>query len=161
MFNTRKTGLLAAVCSAGLLVAASAAQAETLADAIALAYQTNPTLQEQRANQRALDENYVQARTGLRPTVGANLQVVDRETKLANPTTSLVDTNGDGIPDSLATTDTIRSNSSAGTLSVTQPLYTGGRVTARRSNLIWGAERVSRAGRRLLNRPYRPPRGGT
>jgi len=133
MFNTRKAGLFAAVCGAGLLVAAGAAQAETLADAIALAYQTNPTLQEQRANQRALDETYVQARTGLRPTVGANLQVVDRETKLANPTSSFVDTNGDGLPDSLATTDTVRSNSSAGTLSVTQPLYTGGRVTSQMS----------------------------
>jgi outer membrane protein len=130
MFNTRKAGLLAAVCSAGLLIAAGSAQAETLADAIALAYQTNPTLQEQRANQRALDETYVQARTGLRPTVGANLQVTDRETTFANPSTSLVDTNGDSIPDTLATTDSVRSNSSAGTLSVTQPLYTGGRVTS-------------------------------
>src|SRR5690349_12133797 len=127
MFNTRKATLLAAVCSVGLL-AAGAAQAETLADAIALAYQTNPTLQEQRANQRALDETYVQARTGLRPTIGATAQAVDRETKLANPTTSFVDTNGDGTPDSLANTDTIRSNSSAATISVTQPLYTGGRV---------------------------------
>jgi len=78
MLNTRKARLLAAVCSAGLLVA-GAAHAETLADAIALAYQTNPTLQEQRANQRALDETYVQARTGLRPTVSANVQAVDRE----------------------------------------------------------------------------------
>jgi outer membrane protein len=129
MFNTRKATLLAAVCSVGLL-AAGAAQAETLADAIALAYQTNPTLQEQRANQRALDETYVQARTGLRPTIGATAQAVDRETKLANPTTSFVDTNGDGTPDSLANTDTIRSNSSAATISVTQPLYTGGRVTS-------------------------------
>ena len=129
MFNTRKASLLAAVYSAGLLVA-GAAQAETLADAIALAYQTNPTLQEQRANQRALDETYVQARTGLRPTVGANVQVVDRQTTLANPTTSFVDTNGDGVPDSLANTDTIRSNSSAASISLTQPLYTGGRVTS-------------------------------
>jgi len=129
MLNTRKARLLAAVCSAGLLVA-GAAHAETLADAIALAYQTNPTLQEQRANQRALDETYVQARTGLRPTVSANVQAVDRETKLASPTTSFVDTNGDGVPDTLATSDKVRTNSSAGTLSVTQPLYTGGRVTS-------------------------------
>src|SRR5260221_13028658 len=60
-------------CGAGLaaLIAGSGASAETLADAIALAYQTNPTLQAQRASQRGLDETYVQARTGYRPTVGA------------------------------------------------------------------------------------------
>ena len=41
--------------------------ADTLRDAIALAYQTNPSLLAQRANQRALDESIVQARAGLRP----------------------------------------------------------------------------------------------
>jgi outer membrane protein len=43
------------------------AWAETLKDALALAYQTNPSLLAQRANQRALDESIVQARSGLRP----------------------------------------------------------------------------------------------
>ena len=43
-------------------------RAEGLADAIALAYRTNPTLQAQRAQQRELDETYVVARTGFRPT---------------------------------------------------------------------------------------------
>jgi outer membrane protein len=131
MLNTRKAGLLAAVCSAGLLVVAGAAQAETLADAIALAYQTNPTLQEQRANLRALDETYVQARTGLRPTVGANLQAVDREVRTAGGPRG-IDLNSDGAPDVTVNvpSTTTRTNSSAGTLSVTQPLYTGGRVTS-------------------------------
>ena len=52
--------------AAGLAVQASA---ETLADALAEAYQNNPNLQAQRASQRALDETYVQARTGWRPTL--------------------------------------------------------------------------------------------
>ena len=57
--------LLAAIFSTGLAGAfAAPACAETLADAIALAYDSNPTLQAQRATQRALDENYVQARSG-------------------------------------------------------------------------------------------------
>jgi outer membrane protein TolC len=43
--------------------------AETLGDAIALAYQTNPTLQAERAQLRATDEEYVQAEAGLRPQV--------------------------------------------------------------------------------------------
>ena len=68
MFNSRRGGLLAAVYSAGLALAIAApASAETLAEAIALAYESNPTLQAQRATQRALDENWVQARTGYRP----------------------------------------------------------------------------------------------
>ena len=73
MFKSRRGGLLAAVCSAGLVLGlAVPAAAETLADAIALAYQTNPTLQAQRASQRALDESIVQARSGWRPTLSAS-----------------------------------------------------------------------------------------
>ena len=45
------------------------AWADTLQEALALAYQTNPSLLAQRANQRALDESIVQARAGLRPSV--------------------------------------------------------------------------------------------
>ena len=60
MFNTRRGALFAAVCSAGLALGLAApASAETLAEAIALAYDSNPTLQAQRATQRALDENWV------------------------------------------------------------------------------------------------------
>ena len=51
------------------------AWAETLQDAIALAYRTNPNLLAQRANQRALDETVVRARSGLRPTIGASAGV--------------------------------------------------------------------------------------
>src|SRR4051812_20966586 len=82
MSNSRRTRLLAAVCSAGLMAGlmGSAAHAESLADAIALAYQTNPTLQAQRATQRALDENYVQARTGLRPTASVQASLTTSAT---------------------------------------------------------------------------------
>lgn len=109
MLKSRRAGLLAAVCSFGLIAGvASAASAETLADAIALAYQTNPTLQGQRASQRALDESIVQARTGLRPQVSASADV------------STSDGQNDG--------DAARS-SGAG-VTVSQPLYTGGRVSS-------------------------------
>ncbi|MBI1686416.1 TolC family outer membrane protein [Caulobacter hibisci] len=52
------------------------AHAESLAEAIALAYRTNPSLVSQRAQLRALDERYVQAKSGLRPnvTIGAVTQ---------------------------------------------------------------------------------------
>ena len=75
MLNCRRGGLLAAVSSAALVLGAFApASAETLADAIALAYDTNPTLLAQRASQRALDESAVQARSGLRPTITGTAQ---------------------------------------------------------------------------------------
>ncbi len=56
------------------LAAATSASAETLKDAIALAYDSNPVLQQQRAQLRALDESYVQARAGYRPIVSLSAQ---------------------------------------------------------------------------------------
>ncbi|WP_218275897.1 TolC family protein, partial [Pseudomonas sp. MPR-AND1A] len=50
-----------------------AARAETLGEALALAYDSNPTLLAQRAQQRALDEAFVQARAGYRPSLGASI----------------------------------------------------------------------------------------
>jgi outer membrane protein len=100
------------ICSgAGL----ASAQAETLADAIALAYQSSPTLQQQRAQLRALDETYVQARAGWRPT--ATAQVTGNYVK--SPQAGIFG----GVSQ-------VESNTGEGVLSVTQPLYTGGRTAA-------------------------------
>src|ERR1044071_9998515 len=93
--------LLAATVSAGLVVSLAAqAGAETLADAVALAYQNNPTLQAQRATQRALDENYVQARTGWRPTLNFTGSWSYSETAtpaVVAAATGSFDPNGDGV----------------------------------------------------------------
>ncbi len=59
-------GALVWVCSAGLPFAASA---ETLESALARAYGNNPSLNAQRANTRATDENVAQAKAGYRPRV--------------------------------------------------------------------------------------------
>src|ERR1044071_1786374 len=102
--------LLAATVSAGLVVSLAAqAGAETLADAVALAYQNNPTLQAQRATQRALDENYVQARSGWRPTLGvqATANWAETQTPVAGRG---VDLTGDGVPDSFGAGGVRRSN---------------------------------------------------
>ena len=80
MFISRRAGLLAAVFSAGLAFGSPVA-AESLADAIALAYQTNPTLQAQRATLRALDESTVQARSGWRPSLSASASGQYTETR--------------------------------------------------------------------------------
>src|SRR3989338_7056479 len=106
MLKSRRAGLLAAVCSFGLMAGvAASASAESLADAIALAYQTNPTLQGQRASQRALDESVVQARTGFRPSASASadLSAVDGENQ------------GDA------------GRGSGAGISISQPVFTGGR----------------------------------
>lgn len=76
-----KFGLAAAVSMLALAMAAGA-QAESLKDAIALAYSQNPTLVRSRAAQRATDENYVQTRSQLGPNLGASLSTTynDRPT---------------------------------------------------------------------------------
>lgn len=149
MFNSRRGGLLAAVYSAGLaLTLASPASAETLAEALALAYDSNPTLQAQRATQRALDENWVQARAGYRPTAQVQGTASYFETR-APAGAREVDRNGDGIPDPLPEGGGISENNAAGaTLSLTQPIFTGGRVAAN----VSAAEADILAGREQLRR---------
>ena len=105
-----RTGAWMAVSAAGLLAAAPPmARAETLADAISLAYQTNPTLQSERSQLRSLNESYVQARAGFRPQVTGTAEY--------------------DYSKSPSTYETELDEASA-SLSVTQPIYTGGLVTA-------------------------------
>ncbi len=115
--------LLAAVSTAAFMGPATFADAETLAEALALAYRTNPQLQSQRALQRQLDETYVQSRAGFRPTVNAA------------GSTSYSDTGN--APDR---------NSIGATVTASQPLYTGGRVSA----AVNAAEATVLAGRQNL-----------
>ena len=63
-------GLGALACAA---FAAPAAQAESLPEALAKAYQSNPQLNAERARQRATDENVPQALAGYRPQIVASL----------------------------------------------------------------------------------------
>lgn len=119
--------LVGASLGALATVLAGAAAAETLGDAIALAYQTNPTLQSQRASQRALDETYVQARAGFRPTASAQAEI---SRQVTNQFASF-DNNVAGV-----------------SLSIDQPLYTGGRV----SSQVTAAEADVMAGRESLRR---------
>ncbi len=70
----KRSRALASVAVIAVIGGMSApAWAETLQEAIALAYRTNPSLLAQRANQRALDESIVQARAGLRPTLNVTI----------------------------------------------------------------------------------------
>src|SRR5580704_12111129 len=96
--------------------AAGTASAETLADAVSLAYATNPTLQAERAQLRATDEEYVQAEAGLRPTIGANGSYSYQNQQVTETGSPNFKTSGPG--------------ESAG-VQLTQPLYTGGLVSAK------------------------------
>lgn len=105
----RPTVLAASVLALSALAPAGGARAETLQDAIALAYQSNPTLQVQRAQLRALDETYVQARSGLRPQVSAGVEA-DYQQGLSTYNTPVEDVGA--------------------SVSATQPIYNGGATTA-------------------------------
>jgi outer membrane protein len=104
--NRLAAGVAVAVLASS---AGGVARADTLADAIALAYQTNPTLQSQRAQLRALDESYVQAHAGMRPQANIQAQAAYQ--------------NGPSTQDVGVTIDSAN-------LNITQPIYTGGLATA-------------------------------
>jgi outer membrane protein len=131
MRTLRRAALAAASCSLALgLAPLAAAEPETMADAVALAYETNPTLQAERATQRATDEEYPQAKAGLRPTAGVALSVTHDQNQAARLL-------GGGT-----------TNTSNAALTVTQPLYTGGRV----STAVDAATADIMAGRQALRR---------
>jgi TolC family type I secretion outer membrane protein len=119
---------IAAACAAGALFAGSAieapSRAETLVDALVLAYQNNPALLAERARLRATDETVPQALSGWRPTVSIDGDIGWR---YRNRTL----TGGDKTSD---TTVPRR-----GSLTIDQNLYSGGRTVAatrRAENLV-------------------------
>jgi len=124
----KRSRVLASAAVVALVTGLGApAWAETLQEAIALAYQTNPNLLAQRANQRALDETVVQARSGLRPTISASAGA--NYTRSDFPAvTQFVDTNGDGVPDTQITSSSSDTNSGNVGVSVSQNLWTAGRT---------------------------------
>jgi len=110
-------------------ISADPAQGETLEQALAAAYHNNPTLLARRARMRATDEQVPQALSGWRPTV----------TLSGDAGLSEVDTN----------TSTNREQSReprSASLSVSQPLYSGGRTVAATS----GAKNAVQAERARL-----------
>ncbi|HVN00151.1 MAG TPA: TolC family outer membrane protein [Caulobacteraceae bacterium] len=124
--------VLLCVAAAG---AVSQARAETLSEAIALAYETNPTLRAARANQRATDEEYPQARAGLHPTVQALGTISYDQSKTAALAPGTQSTSGAFVQ-------------------FTQPVYTGGRVTnamdAASADILAGREALRQTEIQLL-----------
>ena len=105
---------------------AAPAWAETLREAIALAYQTNPSLLAQRANQRALDESIVQARAGLRPRLDVTIS--------GNHAQAYGDMAG------------FEGDSASASIGLSQTLWSGGRIghgiTAAEAEILAGRENL-------------------
>ena len=148
-----KAAPLVGLACLGLALAVRA-RAETLADAIALAYQTNPQLLSQRATQQALDESYVQARAGWGPTIGLSGQAYWQHTDFGHEASTVLGQTG-GSPGTgggaVSTGATSGGEPSSynygyGAITATQPLYTGGKVAAE----VGAAEAAVRAGRQTL-----------
>jgi TolC family type I secretion outer membrane protein len=128
------------------------AHAETLPEALALAYESNPQLQSERARLRATDELVPQALSNWRPTVqitgSGGIQRTDTSTSSRDGATgaAIAAATGGGVAvtGGGSGTQTIRSHDYQMTIS--QPLYRGGRTVAQTSQ----AENLVRAERATL-----------
>ncbi len=108
---------LRAAALAALLASVSpaAVSAETLEEALSQAYASNPTLNARRASLRATDENVPQAAAGWRPTVRVSGALGRRDVETEQ--------------NSRTTVNEMRNPGSAA-ITVTQPIYQGGRTQA-------------------------------
>lgn len=153
MSNRFRGRVVAAMVTTGLagVLAASfgdEARAETIADAIAMAYRNNPNLEAQRATQRALDETYVQARAGWRPTLSAQASATYLERRVPRSRGNL------GPESPLFQSRTVETNTATVGLTFNQPLWTGGRVaaavTATNADVLAGQENLRRVESQVL-----------
>ncbi len=108
--------------TAGLALTATltapAAFAESLVEALASAYQNNPTLLAERASLRATDEGVASALSGWRPTVQIDGDAGFSESETTSVTSGFTTTTKDSLqPRSFSFT-------------ITEPLYRGGRTEA-------------------------------
>ena len=125
MRSSPRTALALATVLTAFVAAGGAARAQTLPEAMAAAYNTNPTLLGARAQTRAVDENVPQALSNWRPTVivtgAAGYADVSSRTRGIGPAPARE-------PISIYT-DLNRTPLNLNA-SVTQPLYRGGRTVS-------------------------------
>jgi outer membrane protein len=116
--------LTAVAIGALLAVGARPAAAETLTQALAYAYETNPQLLAQRAKLRATDEQVPQALANWRPTVTFNANAGFQDVDTINP------------PELFPPTSNVHLTPWALQVQVTQPVYRGGRTTAQTAQAV-------------------------
>lgn len=125
--------LLVTLLAAVVALAPRLAPAQTLEEALVEAYEVNPTLNAERARQRATDEQVPQALSGYRPTVSTSVQAGGR----------WLDSNEAAVAG--AQDDAVLTRSYGA--SIEQPLYRGGQTIA----AVRGAENSVRSGRAQLD----------
>ncbi len=142
--DQRNSRLLAATCLCLVcgLPGAQSARAETLQQALMLAYQSNPRILAARDRLRATDEQIAQAISLFRPSVTLTVSGGLSTTRTAinrrdRSATAALTTTQQGVSGT-------RTNPSGTSLTVTQPLFRGGREYAevRRAESVIRAERA-------------------
>jgi len=122
--------LAATFALAGAIAHTTPSSAETLLDALSSAYQYSPTLDAERARQRARDEDIARANSGYRPDISASASVGRQGTWIRSPSGNA---NGTTSPRGYS-------------LDLVQPIFRGFQVT----NAVNAAEASDRAGRETL-----------
>jgi len=112
------TGTQVALAGALAVSLVSPANAETLADALAKAYATNPTLLSARATLRATDEGVPQALSGWRPSLGVTGTTSSRRTETSTTRTKT------------------STNPRTMTLNLSQSLFAGGQTVANTKSAV-------------------------
>ncbi len=107
--------------SVSLIAMAAPAWGQSLEDTLIMAYNSNPTLQAERANLRAIDEGRVQAMAGRLPTVSADASISRQHVE--SQSTFVI---GDDRVSSNSTSDATPKNYS---LTASQLIYGGGQVS--------------------------------
>lgn len=137
--TTLRNALFASVCAAASLVAIAPASAQSLNEVLIAAYNSNPTLLAARAGLRATDEGVPQALSGWRPTVTVTGEAA-RQRQEFSPTSV-------SNPNQILDPRTLQ-------LSVSQPLYRGGRTVAAteaaEALVLAGRQDLAAAERRVL-----------
>ncbi len=118
-----------ALAAALAMTGSAPVSAETLQEALAATYRSNPRIDAERARLRATDEDVARAQSGFRPQVGATAEI-SRERSSSKPSST---SNGSNDPWGYQ-------------VNITQPIFSGFRTT----NAVGQAEAGVRAGREDL-----------
>ena len=108
----------------------TSASSESLQGAVRSAYETSPILVQRRSLQRALDESYLQARAGWRPTVGVAATLTQNSQFFGGSEGQQLVSDGRGNLAIVTNGGSFDYNSTGATLQVSQSLYSGGRIRA-------------------------------
>ncbi|MBV1695414.1 MAG: hypothetical protein KGP27_13220 [Hyphomicrobiales bacterium] len=87
--RARSAQAVGRILLASVVLLAEPASAETLREALTLAYRTNPKLDAQRARQRATDEDVPRAKSGYRPRASASVDTGQLRLKTIPESTSV------------------------------------------------------------------------